>query len=233
MNDQYKSQDSKSYAVADDTYNYLEQTSQLQVSSVLRNTYMLLALTLGFSALACYIAMALNIRYVHPIVFFAGAYGLMFLTMKLKNSIWGLASVFAFTGFMGASIAPTINFFLHTPNGANIVITALGLTAFAFFGLSAFVLITRKNMNFLGNFITVGCFVLIGAMILSFIINIPGLYLALSAGFILFSSAVILYQTSDIIHGGETNYIMATITLYVSIYNIFVSLLNILGASSD
>lgn len=231
MNEQYKSQQPRSYTVAGD--NNLEQVNQTQVSKVLRNTYALLALTLAFSAFTCFVAMAANVGRMNPIIMLVGVYGLMFLTMKLRNSAWGLLSVFAFTGFLGFTLAPTINFFLHTPNGANIVTTALGLTAFAFLGLSAFVLITRKDMSFLANFIIVGFFVLIGAMILGIFTAMPGLQLAISAGFILFSSAVILYQTSEIINGGETNYIMATITLFVSIYNIFVSLLSILGASND
>ncbi len=233
MNDRYKSHEPTSQVMANDNY-VMEHASQLLVSKVLRNTYSLLALTLTFSAITCYIAMAMNVQRMNIFVLLVGVYGLMFLTVKLRNSIWGLVSTFAFTGFLGFTLAPTLNMYLHMPNGAGIITSALGLTAFAFFGLSAFVLITRKDMSFLGNFITVGFFVLIGAMVLAFITNIPGLYLALSAGFILFSSAAILYQTSAIIHGGETNYIMATITLFVSIYNIFVSLLSILGvASSD
>lgn len=223
---QYRPQ-TKQYAI--DGSHLGQSLEQAQVSQVLRNTYTLLAMTLAFSAFTCFVGMSLGIRFFHPIIFFVGAYGLMFLTQALRNSVWGLVSCFAFTGFMGFSIAPTIAFFLHTPGGATVVMTALTLTAFAFLGLSAFVLITRKDMSFLANFITVGCFVLIGAMILSFILPISGLQLAISAGFILFSSAVILWQTSAIIHGGETNYIMATITLFVQIYNLFISLLSILG----
>lgn len=212
---------------------YASQLDQAQISKVLRNTYALLALTLAFSAFTCFIGMSLQLAFFNPFVFLAGAYGLMFLTMKLKNSVWGLVSIFAFTGFLGLSLAPTINYFLYMPNGASIIISALGLTAFAFFGLSAFVLITRKDMSFLSNFLVVGFFILLGTMLVSLFTNIPGLYLAMSAGFILFSSAAILWQTSAIIHGGETNYISATISLFVQIYNIFVSLLNILGASRN
>lgn len=238
MNDRYKSYQPTGQVAASDNY-MMEHASQLLVSKVLRNTYSLLALTLAFSALTCYIAMAMNVQRMPILIFFIGAYGLMFLTVKLRNSIWGLASTFAFTGFLGFTLAPTLNMYLHMPNGAGIITSALGLTAFAFFGLSAFVLITRKDMSFLGNFLIVGCFVLLGAMALFFLVPlfggpvIPGLYLAISVGFILFSSAAILYQTSAIIHGGETNYIMATISLFVSIYNIFVSLLSILGIASN
>lgn len=231
MSNRYDSHEPRTYTAVQD--NYIDQIDQSQAAKVLRNTYSLLAMTLAFSALTCYIAMAMNVQRLNIFVLLIGAYGLMFLTMRFRNSIWGLPSVFAFTGFMGFTLAPTLNMYLTLPNGASIITSALGLTAFAFLGLSAFVLITRKNMNFLGNFITVGFFVLIGAMVLAFITNTPGLYLAMSAGFILFSSAAILYQTSAIIHGGETNYIMATITLFVSIYNIFVSLLSILGASRN
>lgn len=212
---------------------YTTQLDQTQISKVLRNTYMLLALTLAFSAITCFAAMAIHLAPMNPIVLLIGVYGLMFLTMKLRNSVWGVVSIFAFTGFIGFSLAPCINYFLYMPNGANIIISALSLTAFAFFGLSAFVLITRKDMSFLNNFLVVGFFILLGTMVITFFTNIPGLYLALSAGFILFSSAAILWQTSNIIHGGETNYILATITLFVQIYNIFVSLLNIFGASRN
>lgn len=231
MNNRYDSHEPKTYTAVQE--GYIDQVDQSQASKVLRNTYSLLAMTLAFSALTCYAAMAMNVQRLSIWVLLLGTYGLMFLTMRLRNSIWGLASVFAFTGFMGFTLAPTLNMYLSLPNGASVITSALGLTAFAFLGLSAFVLITRKDMSFLGNFITVGCFVLIGAMVLAFLTSIPGLYLALSAAFILFSCAVILYQTSEIIHGGETNYIMATITLFVSIYNIFVSLLSILGVASN
>ncbi|UYZ85525.1 Bax inhibitor-1 family protein [Entomomonas sp. E2T0] len=223
--------------MASDNY-VMEHASQLLVSKVLRNTYALLALTLTFSAICCLIAMAANFRQLNIFVFFAGAWGLMFLTTKLRNSIWGLASLFAFTGFMGFSIAPAINYYLYLPNGANIVFTAFALTAFAFFGLSAFVLITRKDMSFLGNFIVVGAFIILGAIALFFIAPlfgyyIPGLSLAISAGIILISAAGILWKTSAIVHGGETNYIMATMSLFMDIYFMFVHLLNILGIASN
>lgn len=232
MNDRYNPQEPRSQVITNDNYD-LAFANEQQVSKVLRNTYSLLALTLMFSAITCYISMAMNVQRLNIFVLLVGVYGLMFLTVKLRNSIWGLVSTFAFTGFLGFTLAPTLNAYLYLPNGASVISSALALTAFAFLGLSAFVLITRKDMSFLGNFITVGFFVLIGAMVLAFITNIPGLYLALSAGFILFSSAAILYQTSEIIHGGETNYIMATITLFTSIYNIFVSLLSIIGFASN
>ncbi|MGN5592758.1 Bax inhibitor-1/YccA family protein [Stutzerimonas nitrititolerans] len=210
------------------------QVEQREVSRVLRNTYGLLAITLGFSALVAYMAMqANNAAYPNIFVVLIGFYGLFFLTVKLRNSAWGLLSTFALTGFMGYTLGPILNMYLGTANGGELIASALSMTALVFFGLSAFVLITRKDMSFLSGFITAGFFVLLGAMVASFFFQISGLQLAISAGFVLFSSVCILYQTSAIIHGGERNYIMATIGLYVSLYNLFISLLQLMGIMSD
>lgn len=217
-------------------HNYsMEQGAAYEVesSSVLRNTYGLLALTLAFSGLVAYISQQMNMPHPGIMLTLVGFYGLFFLTMKLRDSGWGLVTTFALTGFMGYTLGPILNMYLGMANGASVITSAFAMTAFVFTGLSAYVLVTRKDMSFLSGFITVGFFVLIAAMIAGFIFNISGLQLAISAGFVLFSSAVILFQTSAIIHGGERNYIMATISLYVSIYNLFLSLLNILGASND
>ncbi|HZJ94918.1 MAG TPA: Bax inhibitor-1/YccA family protein [Thiopseudomonas sp.] len=217
-------------------HNYsMEQSTAFEVesSSVLRNTYGLLALTLAFSGVVAYFSQQMNMPHPGIMLTLVGFYGLFFLTMKLRDSGWGLVTTFALTGFMGYTLGPILNMYLGMANGASVISSAFAMTAFVFTGLSAYVLITRKDMSFLSGFITVGFFVLIAAMIAGFIFNISGLQLAISAGFVLFSSAVILFQTSAIIHGGERNYIMATISLYVSIYNLFLSLLNILGASSD
>ncbi|WP_017939003.1 Bax inhibitor-1/YccA family protein [Zestomonas thermotolerans] len=210
------------------------QVGQLEVSRVLRNTYGLLAMTLAFSALMAYVAMQLKVGFINPIVLLVGFYGLFFLTAKLRNSGWGLVSTFALTGFMGFTLGPILNHYLGMSGGAEVVTSAFAMTALVFFGLSAYVLTTRKDMSFLSGFITVGFFVLLGAVLVSLFFQISGLQLAISAGFVLFSSACILYQTSAIIHGGERNYIMATISLYVSIYNLFISLLQLFGlAGSD
>ena len=230
MSNKYDSHDPSTYSAVNSNTVDL---SQALANKVLRNTYSLLAMTLAFSAVTCYIAMAMNVQRLPIWMLFVGMYGLMYLTFRLKNSAWGLLSTFAFTGFLGFTLAPTLNMYMYLPNGGSIIMSALGLTAFAFFGLSAFVLVTRKNMNFLGNFLTVGAFVLLGAMLLSFFLQTPALYLAMCAGFVLFSSAFILYQTSEIINGGETNYIVATVSLFVSIYNLFVSLLAIIGFASN
>ena len=208
------------------------QAGGLEISRVLRNTYGLLALTLAFSGLVAYVAQQMRVAYPSIFVVLIGFYGLFFLTVKLRNSAWGLLSTFALTGFMGYTLGPILNRYLGMPNGGEVISSAFAMTALVFFGLSAYVLTTRKDMSFLGGFITAGFFVLIGAMLASFFLDISGLQLAISAGFVVFSSVCILFQTSAIIHGGERNYIMATISLYVSIYNLFVSLLQIFGVMS-
>jgi len=207
--------------------------SEAEVSKLFRNTYSLLAMTLAFSAVVAFVSMSLNLPYPGIIVTLVGFYGLLFLTTKLRNSGWGLASTFAFTGFLGYTLGPILNAYLSLPNGGQLVSMALGMTAVVFFGLSAYAILSRKDFSFLSGFIMAGCIVLMCAVVASFFIQISGLQLAISAGFVLFSSAVILYQTSSIIHGGEDNYIMATITLFVSIYNLFLSLLQLLGIFSD
>lgn len=210
------------------------RSSAVSTNKVLRNTYMLLAMTLLCSAVTAGAAMAMGVTQMNIFVFFIGAYGLMFLVHKTANSAAGIAATFAFTGFMGFTLGPIIDLYLSIPNGAQLVMTALGMTAATFLGLSAVALITRKDFSFLGNFMMAGAIVLVLAMVAAMIFNIPGLALAVSAGFVLFSSAAILYQTSEIVNrAGETNYILATITLYVSIYNLFISLLSILGVMSD
>ncbi|MEB3736022.1 Bax inhibitor-1/YccA family protein [Halopseudomonas pachastrellae] len=206
--------------------------SEAEVSKLFRNTYSLLALTLAFSAIVAFVSMSLNLPYPGIIITLVGFYGLLFLTTKLRNSGWGLVSTFAFTGFLGYTLGPILNAYLSLPNGGQLVAMALGMTALVFFGLSAYAILSRKDFSFLSGFIMAGCIVLMCA-VASFFIQMSGLQLAISAGFVLFSSAVILYQTSAIIHGGEDNYIMATITLFVSIYNLFLSLLQLLGIFSD
>ncbi|QWA30458.1 Bax inhibitor-1/YccA family protein [Pseudomonas sp. RC3H12] len=206
-----------------------QQVEQQEVSKVLRNTYSLLALTLAFSGIMAFVAQQMRVGYPNIFVVLIGFYGLFFLTNKLRDSAWGLVSTFALTGFMGFILGPILNRYLGMAGGAEVVSSAFAMTALVFGGLSAYVLITRKDMSFLSGFITAGFFVLLGAVVASFFFQISGLQLAISAGFVLFSSVSILFQTSAIIHGGERNYIMATISLYVSIYNLFVSLLQLFG----
>ena len=206
-----------------------QQVEQQEISKVLRNTYSLLALTLAFSGVMAFVAQQMRVGYPNIFVVLIGFYGLFFLTNKLRDSAWGIVSTFALTGFMGFILGPILNRYLGMAGGAEVVSSAFAMTALVFGGLSAYVLITRKDMSFLSGFITAGFFVLLGAVVASFFFQISGLQLAISAGFVLFSSVSILFQTSAIIHGGERNYIMATISLYVSIYNLFVSLLQLFG----
>lgn len=198
-------------------------------ASVLKNTYMLLAMTLAFSAVVAYVAMAINAPHPGLIITLVGFYGLLFGIHKTQNSGMGIVLTFALTGFMGYTLGPILGMFIGAGAG-HVVANALGLTAFVFFGLSAYALITRKDFSFLAGTITAGFFVLLGAMVIGIFTDIAGLQLAISAGFVLFSSMIILYQTSEIIHGGETNYVLATVTLFVSIYNLFLSLLQLLMA---
>ncbi|CBV42511.1 Bax inhibitor-1/YccA family protein [Halomonas elongata] len=217
-----------------DTHVTHQQSRSVSANKTLRNTYGLLAMTLLFSAVTAGAAVALGVQQMNILVFFIGAYGLMFLVHKTANSAFGLLATFAFTGFMGFTLGPLLSAYLTLPNGAQLIMTALGMTGLTFLGLSAVALVTRKDFSFLSNFLLAGAIVLVLAMLASIFLQIPGLSLMVSAGFVLFSAAAILYQTSEIVHrAGETNYILATITLYVSIYNLFVSLLSILGIMSQ
>ncbi len=205
--------------------------SVLATNKLIRNTYTLLSMTLLFSAATAGVAMATNMPFMGALVTIGGYFGLLFLTTSLRNSAWGLVSIFALTGFMGLTLGPLINAYLtFFSNGSQLVMTAMGGTAAIFIGLSAYALTTRKDFSFLGGFLMVGILVGFLAGIGALIFSLPALSLAVSAVFIMLMSGLILYQTSAMIHGGETNYIMATITLYVSIYNLFTSLLHILGA---
>jgi len=207
--------------------------SVLATNKVLRNTYLLLGMTFLFSALAAYVAFAMHARPLNPILFLVGAYGLMFLTNATRNSSLGIVSVFAFTGFMGYALGPILNLYIsHYSNGAQLIGTALGGTGLIFFALSGYALTTRKDFSYMGGFLFVAVMAAVLAMIANLFFQIPALQLAISAAFVLISSGVILMQTSQIIHGGETNYISATVTLFVSIYNLFMSLLNLLSAFS-
>ena len=208
------------------------QQSVLQTNKLLRNKYALLAMTLGFSAVTAGVSMAFNLPHPGIIITLIGYFGLLFLTAKLRNSAWGLAAVFALTGFMGFTLGPIISAYLSLPNGSQIVMQALGGTGIIFLALSAYAIKSEKDFSFMGGFLFVGILVAFLAGLAAIFFQMPGLSLAVSAMFVLLMSGLILYETSNIIHGGETNYIMATVTLYVSIYNLFTSLLHLLGAFS-
>ena len=194
--------------------------SALATNKVLRNTYMLLSLTLLFSGAMAAFAVMTNAPYM-GLWTLLGYFGLLFA--------WGILMVFALTGFMGYTLGPLLTAVLSLSNGSQIVTTAMFGTGAIFLALSGYVLTTRKDFTFMGGFLMVGMLVIFLVVLGNFFFQIPALSLAISAAVILLMSGFILWETSNIIHGGETNYIMATVSLYVSIFNIFQSLLMILG----
>ncbi len=198
-------------------------------NKVIRNTYMLLSASLLFSALAAGISMSLNLPHPGLLLTLGAYFGLLFLTAKFRNSALGLVCVFALTGFMGYTLGPILNAYLAMPNGSQVVMTAMGATGAIFMGLSGYALTTRKDFSFMGGFLFVGILVAFLAGLGAVFFEMPGLSLAVSSMFVLLMAGLILYATSNIIHGGETNYIMATVTLYVAIFNLFTSLLHLLG----
>lgn len=202
----------------------------LASNSLIRNTYILLSLTLLFSAGTAVFAMATNAPPLNVWFVLIGYFGLLFLTSALRNSAWGLLSVFALTGFMGYTLGPIINLYIATvANGAQLVAYAMGATGTIFLGLSAYALSTRRDFSYMGGFLMAGILIAFIAGIANIFLGIPALALAVSSMFVLLMCGLILYQTSAMVHGGETNYIMATITLFVAIYNLFTSLLHLLG----
>lgn len=218
-----------------DNMTVISQRSEslLATNRVLRNTYLLLGMTFLFSCFTAYLSFAFKAPPLNIFVMLIGVYGLMFLTQTLRNSPLGILAVFAFTGFLGFTLGPILNFYIaNFSNGHQIITTALGGTGIIFFALSGYVLTTRKDFSFLAGFLFIGTMVAVLAMIASIFFNVPALQLTISAVFMLLASGLILFQTSEIIHGGETNYISATVSLFVSIYNLFVSLLQLLGAFS-
>mgnify|MGYP001744142342 FL=1 len=200
-----------------------QEESLLSTHKVLRNTYFLLGLTMAFSAVVAYISMSLNLPYPNLIVLLLGFYGLLFVTNRLANSAWGILAAFAFTGFMGYTIGPILN--MYVARGMeDLIMLAFAGTAIVFFACSAYVLTTKKDMSFLSTAIFSLFIVLLLGIVASFFFQIPALAVGISALFVVFSTMTILYETSNIIHGGETNYIRATVSIYVSIYNLFISL---------
>lgn len=215
-------------------YTDAVQESALATNKVLRNTYMLLSMTLLFSAAMAGLSMALNLPYFGPMITLVGYFGLLFLTYKLKNSAAGIIAVFALTGFMGLTLGPVLTFYLTTiPNGGELVLTALGATGLIFVGLSTYVLTTKKDFSFMGGFLMVGMLGLLAVIVIGLFVNLSAFQMAISGGVVLLMGGFILYETSSIIHGGQTNYILATVSLYVSLYNIFINLLYLLGINRD
>jgi len=201
----------------------------LSANRVLRNTYWLLSLTLLFSAGAAAITMALQLPHPGIVITLIGYFGFLFLTARLRDSGWGLVSVFGLTGFMGYTLGPILGYYLAMPNGHQVVLMAMGGTAAIFLGLSAYATASRRDFSFMGGFLMTGIIVAFLAGLGAIFFAVPALALTVSAAFVLLMAGLILYQTSQIVHGGETNYIMATVTLYVSIFNLFTSLLHLMG----
>lgn len=208
------------------------QTGVLQTNKVLRNTYALLSMTLLWSAVIAGISMAMNLPRPGLIITLVGFYGLMFLIEKNRNSSLGVVFAFLFTGFLGYTLGPILNMYVSHGMG-DVVITALGGTALTFMAASAYALTTKRDLSFLNGLLMAGFVVLLVGMIANIFLHMPMIYLAMSGLFVLFSTGAILLTTQQIVRGGETNYISATITLYVSIYNLFLSLLSILGVMND
>lgn len=200
---------------------------------VLRNTYMLLSLCLAFSALTAGVSAALHLPHPGMLITLVGYFGLLFAVTKYRDSGLGIVLVFALTGFMGYTLGPIISHYLNMPNGTQTVMTALGGTAAIFMGLSGYALVSKRDMSFMGGFLAVGILVAFLAGLAAIFLHIPALSLTVSAVFVLLMSGMILYETSNIVRGGETNYVMATLSLFVSLFNLFTSLLQLLGFSSN
>jgi modulator of FtsH protease len=213
--------------------NVQTNSSSIVINRTLRNTYQLLSATLLFSGLMAYLSMYLRLPYFGLLITLGGYFGLLFLVAKLRNSAFGILAVFALTGFMGLTLGPIVGAYTTAfSNGAELVGMAMTGTAAIFLSLSFYAITSQKDFSFMSGFLTAGIVVAFLAGIAAYFFQMPALSLAVSSAFILLMSGLILYETSNIIHGGETNYIMATVTLYISIYNLFLSLLHLLGVFS-
>jgi modulator of FtsH protease len=200
---------------------------------VLRNTYALLAMTLLFSASVAVATLAFELPAPGLILTLVGYFGLLFAVYKLQNSVWALPGVFALTGFMGYTLGPLLTHSLALPGGAQAITLALGATGATFLALSSYVLVTRRDFSFMGGFLFVGMVIALIAGIAAFFLQMPALGLAVSAMVALLSAGLILFETSRIVNGGETNYVMATVSLYVSVFNLFTSLLSLFGVGGS
>lgn len=202
----------------------------VSTNKVLKNTYLLLGMTLAFSAFTAALSIAMGLGQGMALILTLVGFGLLFVVNKLADTAKGLPAIFAFTGVMGASLGPMLSFYLALPNGPALVMQALGGTALVFFGLSAYALTSRKDFSYLGGFLMTGLIVAVVAGIANIFLGIPALSLALSAAIVMIMSGLILFDTSRIINGGETNYIRATVSLYLNIYNLFINLLHLITA---
>lgn len=215
------------YRVIDGEALRLETTDSAR--RVLRNTYMLLSATLAFSATVAGAGVAFGWPHPGILLTLVGFYGLLFAIHKFQDSGAGVGLVFALTGFMGYTLGPIISHYLHMPNGGQTVMLAMGGTAVVFLTLSAMALNSKRDFTGMGNFLMVGMIVVLLASLVGIFFPMPALSLAISAAMVLLMSGMILFETSNIVRGGETNYVLATVSLFVSIYNLFLSLLQLLG----
>ena len=210
--------------------NTASAESVLATNKVLKNTYLLLGMTLAFSAVTAGVSMAMGLSHGMGLILSLVGFGLLFFVNRMADTSKGLLAIFAFTGVMGAALGPMLNHYLSMPGGPALVMQALGGTALVFFGLSAYALTTRKDFSFMGGFLIVGLLIAVVASIANIFLGIPALSLTISSAIVLIMSGLILFDTSRIIHGGETNYIRATVSLYLNIYNLFVHMLSLLTA---
>jgi modulator of FtsH protease len=209
--------------------NTQAQGRSVSINKVLKNTYILLGMTLTFSALTATIATMINIGPVASLVLMLIGFALLFVVSKTANSGKGLFWVFMFTGVMGASLGNMLNYYLAMANGTELIMQALGSTALIFFALSAYVLTSRKDFSFIGGFLMAGMIAVVIAMIANIFLQIPLMQVVISSVVVLIMSGCILFDTSRIINGGETNYIRATLSLYLNLFNLFIHLLNLLN----
>ncbi|MFY8273384.1 Bax inhibitor-1/YccA family protein [Pseudoalteromonas sp. SSDWG2] len=207
--------------------------STIETNKVLKNTYFLLAMTLAFSAVTAGISMAINPPFFTGLICSLVAFGMLFIINKKAETASGVLWVFAFTGVLGFGLGPLLNHYVAMANGPMLIMQALGSTALIFFGLSAYALTTKKDFSFMGGFLTVGLIAVIVISIVNIFIGSSVMFMALNAAVVLIMSGLILFDTSRIINGGETNYVRATVGLYLNIYNLFTSLLHLLGAADD
>ncbi|EIW90545.1 hypothetical protein AGRI_01705 [Alishewanella agri BL06] len=212
-----------------ETSNIGTLSQGVEINKVLRNTYFLLGLTLAFSAVAAGISMAMGMPAIGAIVCMIAGIVMLFVVHKKADSASGIFWVFGFAGLMGASLGPMLLAYAGLPNGPSLIMQALAGTALIFFGLSAYALTSRKDFSFMGGFLMIGLLVIVVAAIANIFLSIPALSLTISAVAVLVMSGLILFDTSRIVHGGETNYIRATVALYLNIFNLFVHLLQLLG----
>jgi modulator of FtsH protease len=215
------------------TYPTSRVAGQIAGHRVLRNTYLLLSMTLAFAAATAGISLALALPHPGLILTLVGYFGLLFLTSRYRDRALGLVFVFALTGFMGYTLGPVLSAYLGMSGGPQIVMTALAATALVFVGLSGYAMTTQRDLSFMGGMLFVGILVAFLAGIAALVFTIPALSLAVSAMFVLLMSGLILYETQQIVRGGETNYIMATVTLFVAVFNLFTSLLHLLGFANN